>query len=101
MHAGNTVLNYTDMMTDIAGGGKVYFSYIKTDIKQCAVVIWRSPVNNNAFPSAFSDIVEKEVSREADRGQNVSSVPDMPHTGEQETSQHHTPDRHIPTLAQV
>jgi len=39
MHAGNTVLNYTDMMTDIAGGGKVYFSYIKTDIKQCAVVI--------------------------------------------------------------
>ena len=31
MHTGNTVLNYTD----IAGGGEVYFSYLKTDIKQC------------------------------------------------------------------
>ena len=31
MHTGNTALNYTD----IAGGGEVYFSYIKTDIKQC------------------------------------------------------------------
>ena len=101
MHAGNTVLNYTDMMTDIAGGGEVYFSYIKTDIKQRAVVIWRSPVKNNAFPSACSDIVEKEVNREADRGQNVSPVPDMPHTEEQETSQHHTLDRHVPILAQV
>ena len=100
MHAGNTVLNYTDMMTDIAGGGEVYFSYIKTDIKR-VVVIWRSPVKNNAFPSACSDIVEKEVNREADRGQNVSPVPGMPHTEEQETSQHHTSDRHVPTLAQV
>ena len=38
MHAGNTVLNYTDMMTDIAGGGEVYFSYIKTDIKRVVVI---------------------------------------------------------------
>ena len=65
------------------------------------MVIWRNPVNNNAFPSAYSDSVEKQVSREADRGQNVSPVADMLHTGKQETSQHHTPDRQVPTLAQV
>ena len=64
-------------------------------------MIWRNPVNNNAFPIACSDRVEKQVSRKADRGQNVIPVADMLHTGKQETSQHHTPDRQVPTLAQV
>lgn len=38
MSAENTVLDYTDMMTDTEGK-KVYFLDIKTDIKQYATVI--------------------------------------------------------------
>lgn len=63
VHAGNTVLNYTDMMTDIGGGE----FFIRKDryLTMCCGDL--SPVNNNAFQSLFWNSRERgNVGRQID-----------------------------------